>query len=97
PFALGYLILQSIVPVLPGFFMTWAEFPIYSTYELAPRVFDGFDAVSDQQTAAAILQIGGMVVLWIQIAFRFLHWAYQQMDEDKATRRPITRTSAPTP
>jgi len=93
PFALGYLILQSIVPVLPGFFMTWADFPIYSTYELAPRAIEGFDAVNDQQAAAAILQVGGMVVLWIQIAFRFLHWAYQQMEEDRAGRKPITEPS----
>jgi putative membrane protein len=88
PPALAYLILQSIVPVLPGFFMTWADFPIYSTYELAPRVFEGFDAVNDQQTAAAILQVGGMVVLWTQIAFRFLHWGYQQMEESDRSGRP---------
>ncbi|CAN5419355.1 hypothetical protein BH10ACT1_BH10ACT1_10500 [soil metagenome] len=81
-----YLIGQSIVPVLPGFFMTWSDFPIYRTYELAPRVFQGFDAVTDQQTAAAVLQVGGMILLWVQISYRFLHWAYQQMDEDTAAR-----------
>ncbi|QXC62545.1 cytochrome c oxidase assembly protein [Aquihabitans sp. G128] len=81
-----YLIGQSIVPVLPGFFMTWSDFPIYRTYELAPRVFQGFDAVTDQQTAAAVLQVGGMVLLWVQISYRFLHWAYEQMDEDRAGR-----------
>ncbi len=97
PFALGYLILQSIVPVLPGFFMTWADTPIYATYELAPRAFEGFDAVTDQQTAAAILQVGGTVLLWIQIAFRFLHWGYLQMEEQKQPRKPIaevTRTAS---
>jgi putative membrane protein len=77
---LTYLIAQSIVPVLPGFFMTWADFPIYSTYDLAPRVIAGFDAVQDQQAAAAILQVGGMVLLWVQISYRFLRWGYDQMD-----------------
>src|SRR5690606_30570781 len=57
--AMVYLIGQSIVPILPGFFMTWSDFPIYSTYEFAPRVFDGFDALTDQNTAAAVLQVGG--------------------------------------
>ena len=97
PFALGYLILQSIVPVLPGFFMTWADFPIYSTYELAPRVWSGFDAVNDQQSAAAILQVGGMVLLWVQIAYRFLKWAYVQMEESTPTRKamPGAGTAAP--
>ena len=36
--------------------MTWADFPIYRVYELAPRVIEGFDAVSDQQAAAATLK-----------------------------------------
>jgi len=88
PAALAYLILQSIVPVLPGFWMTWADFPIYRVYELAPRVVDGFDPVNDQQAAAAILQVGGMVVLWLQISFRFLRWGYAQMDEQRRSGRP---------
>jgi cytochrome c oxidase assembly factor CtaG len=88
-----YLIGQSFVPVLPGFFMTWADSPIYRTYELAPRVFAGFDAVQDQQAAAAVLQVGGMVLLWAQIAYRFLHWAYQQMEQDRVARIPVDVTS----
>lgn len=88
PNALGYLIAQSIVPVLPGFFMTWADFPIYSTYELAPRVFDNFDAVIDQQTAAAVLQVGGMILLWFQIAYRFLSYAYGQVSQDRPGSSP---------
>jgi len=95
-FALGYLILQSIVPLLPGFFMTWADNAIYQTYDLAPRAIAGFDAVVDQQTAAAILQVGGMVFLWVQISFRFLHWGYQELEKDRAPRKPITETRATT-
>ena len=93
--ALAYLIGQSIVPVLPGFFMTWADFPIYSTYELAPRVFEGYDAVTDQQTAAAILQVGGTVLLWIQIAYRFLSWGYRQVEGDRTERIRQAGTAAP--
>lgn len=95
--ALAYLILQSIVPVLPGFFMTWADEAIYKTYDLAPRAFEGFDAVVDQQTAAAILQVGGMVFLWVQISYRFLRWGYDQMEHDRVPRKPITETHATTP
>jgi putative membrane protein len=96
-FALGYLIVQSIIPLLPGFFMTWADFAIYQTYDLAPRAIEGFDAVTDQQTAAAILQVGGMIFLWIQISFRFLHWGYQQMEQDRQPRKPITEPSTTAP
>ena len=95
--AMTYLIGQSVVPVLPGFWMTWAEFPIYHTYEIAPRIFQGFDAVSDQQTAAAVLQVGGMVLLWLQISYRFLKWAYAEMDADQAARKPIAGTVASNP
>jgi cytochrome c oxidase assembly factor CtaG len=96
--AMTYLIAQSIVPVLPGFWMTWADFPIYRTYELAPRVFPGFSAVNDQQTAAAVLQVGGMVLLWVQIGFRFLRWANKEVEDDlKARRKPIAGTAAPSP
>ncbi|MEZ5204196.1 MAG: cytochrome c oxidase assembly protein [Acidimicrobiales bacterium] len=51
-----------------------------------PRVIEGFDAVSDQQAAAAVLQVGGMVVLWFQIAFRFLRWGYAQMEDGRGGR-----------
>jgi putative membrane protein len=95
--ALAYLIIQSIVPVLPGFFMTWADYAIYKTYDLAPRAIAGFDSVNDQQTAAAILQVGGMIALWVQISYRFLRWGYDQMEADRRPRKPITetRTAAP--
>ncbi len=95
--ALTYLIGQSIVPVLPGFFMTWSDFPIYATYEFAPRVFAGFDAVTDQQTAAAILQVGGMVLLWVQISYRFLKWGYEQMEEGNPRRKTMPGSSPVTP
>lgn len=44
-----------------------------------------------------ILQVGGMVFLWAQIAFRFLHWGYQEMERDRQPRKPITETRATTP
>lgn len=82
--AMAYLIGQSVVPVFPGFFMTWANFPLFEVYELAPRVFEGFGPVDDQQTAAVILQVGGTVLLWIQISYRFLSWGYRQLAADRA-------------
>lgn len=95
PAAMVYLIGQSIVPILPGFFMTWSDFPIYSTYEFAPRVFAGFDALTDQNAAAATLQVGGMFLLWSQIAYRFLKWGHEQMEESLPARQTIARTPPP--
>ena len=92
----AYLIGQSIVPVIPGFFMTWADFPIYSTYDLAPRAIAGFDAVQDQQAAAAVLQVGGMILLWLQLSYRFLRWAYGEMDPGLKGNRRRPSGSSPT-
>lgn len=94
---MAYLIGQSVVPVFPGFFMTWANFPLFRTYELAPRVFDGFGPVDDQQTAAAILQVGGMILLWLQISYRFLSWGYRQLEANQAAVHELQRTGADTP
>lgn len=95
PAAMVYLIGQSIVPILPGFFMTWSDFPIYSTYEFAPRVFAGFDALTDQNAAAATLQVGGMFLLWAQIAYRFLKWGHEQMEDFRPARQTIAETAPP--
>lgn len=75
PIAIVYLIGVSIAPLPVAFFMTWSETPIYSAYELAPRVWDSFDAQSDQELAAAIFQVAGGLVIWVQIASRFVRMA----------------------
>jgi hypothetical protein len=38
-----------------------------------------------------------MVLLWLQIGYRFLHWAHQQTEADRAARKPIAGTAAPSP
>ena len=75
PQVVVYLIGVSVAPLPIAFFMTWADFPIYSIFELAPRVFSGFDAKSDQELAAAIFQVIGGLVIWAQIVVRFVRMA----------------------
>ncbi|MEI2651375.1 MAG: cytochrome c oxidase assembly protein [Microthrixaceae bacterium] len=75
PVAIVYLIGVSVAPLPVAFFMTWSPTPIYSVYELAPRVWDTFDAQSDQELAAAIFQVAGGLVIWAQIAVRFVRMA----------------------
>lgn len=75
PVAIVYLIGVSVAPLPVAFFMTWSDTPIYSVYELAPRVFSTFDAQSDQELAAAIFQVAGGLVIWAQIVVRFVRMA----------------------
>jgi len=85
PLALVYLFIQSIAPLPTSFFMTWAEYPLFATFELAPRVVQGFSAVDDQELASGIAQVLGGLVIWFQITARFLHWAILREREENAT------------
>jgi cytochrome c oxidase assembly factor CtaG len=81
-----YLIVQSIVPLPVAFFMTWAEYPLYSVYELAPRLIDWLGPVDDQQVGAGMLQVVGGLIIWTQIAARFLNWAVERQRAEASAR-----------
>lgn len=71
-----YLFLASaVVPVLPASFLLFASFPLYSTYELAPRVLDWFSATDDQQVAGLFMKVGGIPVVWTTMAVIMFRWA----------------------
>jgi cytochrome c oxidase assembly factor CtaG len=70
-----YLFLASgAIPMLPGGILTFSELPLYSTYELAPRVY-GIDATSDQQTAGILMKVGSIPIVWSVIFVIFVKWA----------------------
>jgi putative membrane protein len=72
-----YLFLASgAVPMVPGGILTFAEFPLYATYELAPRVA-GISADADQQTAGIIMKIGSLPIVWGVIFVTFVKWAVE--------------------
>ncbi|HLT15459.1 MAG TPA: cytochrome c oxidase assembly protein [Acidimicrobiales bacterium] len=70
-----YLFLAAgLVPMLPGGFLTFADFPLYALYELAPRVGD-LDPVEDQQMAGALMKVGSIPIIWPVIGTMFWRWA----------------------
>jgi putative membrane protein len=77
----------GVVPMIPGGFLTFASTPLYATYELAPRVA-GFDAVSDQQLAGALMKVGNIPLIWPVIGGLFLRWAQLAQSRDSASARP---------
>ena len=83
PLRVGYLFLATIPPTIPAAFMVFADYPLYATYELAPRVA-GIAAGSDQQTAGLIMKAGADPLFWIAMAIVFFRW---QRAEDAAERR----------
>lgn len=75
-----YLFLAAgVVAMIPGGFLTFAEYPLYAIYELAPRVEPlGLGAVEDQQLAGALMKVGNVPLIWPVIAAMMLRWAQQE-------------------
>lgn len=91
PFAqMVYLFLASVIPTIPSSFLTWSERPLYPAYAAFPRLW-GITAVQDQQAAAAVMKVGGGVLLWSAITVIFFRWAY------RAERSRAHRDRLPSP
>lgn len=63
----------GLMPMIPGGFLTFADAPLYRTYELAPRI--GVGALNDQQIAGAAMAIGAVPVIWAVMGVIFYKWA----------------------
>lgn len=77
--------------MIPGGFLTFADFPLYGSYELAPRV-GGFAAIHDQQLAGALMKVGNVPLIWPVIGVMF--WRWYQADQAGVAARQAT---SPTP
>jgi len=73
-----YLFLSAgIVPIVPASFLTFASYPLYSTYELAPRV-GSLTALEDQQLAGITMKLGMVPIIWGTLAVMFFRWAAEE-------------------
>ena len=68
--AMIYLFLQSVVPTVPAAWLTFAESPLYDSYDRPVRLW-GISIVDDQQLAGAIMKIGGGLFLWAIVIYLF--------------------------
>ncbi|UCD24402.1 MAG: cytochrome c oxidase assembly protein [Gemmatimonadota bacterium] len=74
PGRIVYLIANVFIPTVPAAFLTYARYPIYALYELAPPI-NNLTAVEDQQIAGMIMKIvGGFIVFGIASVL-FFKWA----------------------
>ena len=85
PWKIGYLFLSTLVPIVPAAFMTYADFPLYSLYELAPRV-GGITAITDQQAAGLIMKAVADPIIWLAMAVVFFRWQRVEEAADRAER-----------
>ena len=90
PGRMAYLFLAlGVVPAVPGGFLTFAGFPLYATYELAPRVH-GLGATTDQQLAGLVMKLGGVPVVWGTIAALMHKWTEATRKATEAERSVLS-------
>jgi len=89
PGRIGYLLLSVFVPTVPAVFFTYARYPIYALYELAPRV-DGISAVTDQQVAGLMMKTVGGLILFTVMSVMFFRWHRLEQDQEEPTRETVS-------
>ena len=93
PWKIGYLFLSTLVPIVPAAFLTYADYPIYALYELAPRV-NGIAAITDQQAAGLIMKAVADPIIWLAMAIVFFRWQRVEEAADRAERAARTAVGA---
>jgi len=74
PLKMAYLFAATLLPTVPAAFLTFASYPLFGVYELAPRVSE-MSALSDQQVAGLMMKIIGDLPLWFAFGVVFFRWA----------------------
>lgn len=85
-----YLFLNSVLPTVPGAFLTVADNPLYRVYDHDVRLW-GVAVVEDQQAAGLIMKLGGGFYIWTLIAILFFRW----VSMNQSTLRPDESTRVP--
>jgi cytochrome c oxidase assembly factor CtaG len=94
PMKMAYLFAATLVPIIPSAFLTFAEYPLYSTYELAPRIFEKLTAQQDQQVAGLIMKLVGDLPVWFAFGVLFFRWA-KASEVTPPPSHPGSRTPIP--
>jgi putative membrane protein len=88
PLKMLYLFLSSLPPIIPSAFLTFADYPLYAVYELAPRALPILDAQQDQQVAGLLMKIVGDLPVWLAFGIIFFRWSRDEHRQAPAPRHP---------
>jgi putative membrane protein len=77
PAQMIYLFVASLVPTVPGAWLTFADGAVYSAYDIPDRLW-GLSVTSDQQIAGLLMKLGAGSYLWTLITIIFFRWASDQ-------------------
>ena len=94
PGKMVYLFLMSVVPTVPGGFLTFAQGAVYSAYDHDVRLW-GIGLQTDQQAAGLIMKVVGGMYLWTWIGVLFFRWAGAQQRANTQMRVVTTVPTGP--
>jgi putative membrane protein len=83
PGRIVFLIVNVFIPTVPAAFLTFADYPIYALYELAPRI-GRLSPRADQQMAGMLMKIGGGFIIFGTASVLFFRW---YADEESGSRK----------
>jgi putative membrane protein len=95
PAQMIYLFLMSVIPTVPGGWLTFADHAVYSAYDTPFRAFD-ISVRSDQQAAGVLMKLGAGGGLWVAITIMFFVWAFRAQREEEELDR-LDRVAARPP
>lgn len=81
PATMVYLFIQSIVPTVPGAWLTLAESAVYEAYD-HERLWH-ITTAEDQQAAGLFMKVVTGGYLWTLIIVIFFRWAYDSLDREQ--------------
>jgi putative membrane protein len=77
PLQMLYLFVSTLLPTVPAAFLTFADYPLYGLYELAPRVH-GISASSDQVVAGLLMKLAADPPIWVALGVIFFRWQREE-------------------
>jgi len=78
-----FLLLNVFIPTVPAAFLTFADYPIYAVYELAPPL-GRISAREDQQLAGLIMKLVGGMIIFGTASVLFFRWYVREEREETA-------------
>lgn len=88
-----YLFLMSVLPTIPGAWISLSETPVYEVYDHEPRLW-GMSVLEDQQTAGLIMKIAGGTYLWVIITYLFFRQGLKHERHEREERPVVTEAQA---
>ena len=82
-FRILYIFLGTQAHLFIAMWLLLSKFPVYATYELAPRV-TSLSALQDQQVAGGIMIAVAEPIVFAFIAVVFFRWAREQESRERA-------------